>query len=71
MQEQVGGSAINLAKDLWNKTGLDIPVQHGAIMLDKPVIQKLPVVKDYGAYVMNGNTDAFIVIIFVVICRFA
>ncbi len=25
-------------------------------ILDKPVSQKLPVVKDYGKYVMNGNT---------------
>ncbi len=25
-------------------------------MLDKPVSQELPVVKDYSTYVMNGNT---------------
>jgi hypothetical protein len=25
-------------------------------MLDKPVSQKLPVVKDYGMYVMNGKS---------------
>ncbi len=37
---------------------LDVSFDGGATMSDKPVSQKLPVVKDYGMYVMNGDRGA-------------